>query len=348
MTKNRRSRDIIAAEIHAVDRTNVFERGALWREAKASSDHNNEWCEWLDENGWSWDTVNRCMKVDELAGRFRNLRKLRLGKVTLYALTEPKNEDLLPAIIDALAKHASETRLLKWREAERVIRLVRLRHAHGDFSDTTLEALDIWCWHPPSDARDAIIGALKKRKPETKEAADKTITGVLRAHVEKLFAPYGKLPAMPSDALVLLNEEVGPGERQKVAERLRATPGPLTVEQVQQTIWDLADDEPEEKDDEPEEADDEPEEVEDESGREEQVPPPKPAPPLASELLDALRVVVRYARQPWPKIIGGITGTELEEIEQFAKGLHKAMHGGNVAKLAADRAEARSRSGGAS
>jgi hypothetical protein len=68
------------------------------------------------------------------------------------------------------------------------------------------------------------------------------------------------------------------------------------------------------------------------------------APPNA-ELIEAIRIVVRYARQPMPTSIG-ISGTDLAEAVHFLDSLHKFATTSSAAQRAADRAEARSKRGG--
>jgi DUF3102 family protein len=229
MIKNRRSLDSIAGDIHKLQRSNVFAVGDLLLEAKDGCDH-GEWGLWLQiEFDWSADTAERYMKVARLGTKFRNLRNLRLAKTTLYSLAEEDDEELLAAIIDALGKCATEAQL-KAADADEVILRVQLRHQHGDLPDATLLALDRDI--PPRAAwRDTAIAALKSEKPTTSEAANKIIADIRRARVDELFAPYGKLPDIPVDALHDL-EYLRPERRAKVLERLQAAPQPLTGEQV--------------------------------------------------------------------------------------------------------------------
>src|ERR1700676_5769644 len=80
------------------------------------------------------------MKVARLAAKYRNLRHLKLGKTTLYALADHECEEDLPAIIKELAKHATKTSL-KPSAAERVIRIGIGRGRFGNHPDATLAAL---------------------------------------------------------------------------------------------------------------------------------------------------------------------------------------------------------------
>jgi hypothetical protein len=187
MTKNVRSLDTIANEIHRIARASVFEIGDLLVEAKATCEH-GEWGAWLDEEfAWSDDTAERYMAVSQLATKFRNLRNLKLAKTTLYDLVDEEEGDI-PAIIDELAKHATKKRL-KAEDAGRIIAIGRARVRHGDHPDATLLALD-----------DLPIGfrlggeslpwvleaaeALKAQNPTTDEAAAKIVDEFERAYDE--------------------------------------------------------------------------------------------------------------------------------------------------------------------
>jgi hypothetical protein len=174
---NHRSLDAIANDIHALGRTNVFAEGDLLLEAKETCDH-GDWDGFLESNGWSWDSASRRMEVAKLGTKFRKLRVLKLAKTTLYSLADLAEEDenLLPAIIDALAKHATKVQL-KPAIAEDVIRLVQLRQEHGNLPDATLRAFDMWC-EPGFEASDEIAAALKKQKPTTKEEAEKIVAAI--------------------------------------------------------------------------------------------------------------------------------------------------------------------------
>jgi hypothetical protein len=309
--KNRRSLDAIANDIHALDRTNVFAKGELLLEARGVCEQHGEWSDWLRDNGWSWDTANRHMRVAELGTNVRSLRTLRLAKVTLYSLID-EDEDLMPAIIAALVKAGAAKTQLKPAAAKEAIRLVWLRHKHGDYPDATLLALDIWCT-PGSEASHVIIAALKKNKPETQEAAEKIVYDINRAH-----APG------PSPAQHLLQRDIANAKhigQFAVVERALASgagqaEAEAAIERAHRPIADqrataLFRDE------------------------------------LKAELLEALRTLARHAQQPLPTIVGDdITGIDLDQIVQFIGALHRKMHKDSMAKIVADRAEARSRKTG--
>src|SRR5262245_16936506 len=173
--RNRRSLDVIADEINTLKRDDLFAVGDRLLEARGACDH-GEWGEWLYDNfAWSEDTAENYMNAAKLPETFR---KMKLAKTTFYVLTD-EDEDLLPAILDALVKHGALKQQLKPADAEEVIDLVRLRRKHGDLPDATLLALgDLYDY---SEMFDEITAALKKERPTTKEAADKIAAGIREA-----------------------------------------------------------------------------------------------------------------------------------------------------------------------
>ena len=64
---------------------------------------------------------------------------------------------------------------------------------------------------------------------------------------------------------------------------------------------------------------------------------------LLEDLIEAVRVVLHYARRPAPKTVNGITGPDLIEARDYFDALHKIMRTAASVKAAADRAEARAR-----
>jgi hypothetical protein len=107
------SLDQIRDQIDELARGNVIDIGDLLRQAKAQC-KNGEWIRWLNrEFRWSVDSAERYMRVAALAARFRILRNLKVTAGTLYelaVLAEDEEHDL-PAVVEALAKHATQTRL---------------------------------------------------------------------------------------------------------------------------------------------------------------------------------------------------------------------------------------------
>jgi hypothetical protein len=295
MTKNARSLDEIAADIHAADRANIFTKGDLLLEAKES--HPGEFLKWLEEEEFeeplSPDTAGRWMKVAQLGKRFRNLRNLKLAKTTLYDLTEEKDEALQSSMIEALAGRATKVHL-KAADAYEVIELARLRHQHGDLPNATL-----WGLYSLPDGKawsEAASAALKERKPVTDEAADGIIEEVKRAHVE--------IPTEPPP------ESEEPDDRE---------PGSEASDDDQADETNVTD------------------------ANESEALPTPPADTLPEDLIEAVRVVLHYARRPAPKTVNGITGPDLIEARDYFDALHKIMRTAASVKAAADRAEARAR-----
>jgi hypothetical protein len=178
MSTTKVSLDDIAAKIHQVRRTSLFDIGALLLEANDQCEH-GEWGEWLyDEFEWSADTADRYMKAAELASKFRKLRNLKLAKSTIYALAD-ENEGDLPAVIAELTRHATK-RQLRASDAEDVIAIGRARGRHGDFPDVTLREI---AYLEAGGTRGAsqIIEALKAKKPESEEAAAAVIDAIAAA-----------------------------------------------------------------------------------------------------------------------------------------------------------------------
>jgi DUF3102 family protein len=117
-----RSLDVIAADIHQLQRNSIFDTGDLLIEAKDQLDH-GRFLDWLDsEFDWSHATAANYMNAARLAAKFLTVRNLPIPARVLYEL-DPDDEDL-PKIIAALEK-ACEHGPLKVTAAEDVIRLVR-------------------------------------------------------------------------------------------------------------------------------------------------------------------------------------------------------------------------------
>lgn len=177
--KNARTLDVIAGEIHNLERSNLFGKGDLLIEAKDQCEH-GEWLAWLDDEfEWSPDTAEKYMKVAGLSTKFRKLRNLKLGKTTLYQLADHEPEDALPAIIEELAKHATKKHLPP-RNAERVIDVGIGRHRYGDHPDATLAALvDLTRYGYRNAAwRERAVAELLRLEPNNDEAAAAIISDV--------------------------------------------------------------------------------------------------------------------------------------------------------------------------
>jgi hypothetical protein len=207
--------------------------------------------------------------------------------------------------------------------------------------------------------RPTAIKALKKQQPETIEEAKALVISIQRVHLEKLFG--APLPVKDDLSLDHL-DEVEEQDRARVLAKLQAAgPQPLDADEVRDIILDLrhdpnddevdpdgddktGDDDSEAGDDEgdddgetgDDEGDDDGETGDDEGNA-------KQGEPLDERLIEALRVVIHYARRPMPTSTGGIEGVELVEAARFLDKLHEIATGGNKIKRIADEAEAISR-----
>jgi hypothetical protein len=170
-TKNARSLDTIADNIHKLERGNIIDTGDLLLEAKAQCEH-GQWLDWvLREFPWSAGTAERYMRVAELSAKFCTLQNLKLSITTLYQLADHECEEDLPAIIKELAKHATQLRLAP-RDAERVIKIGIARHRFGDHPDATLFRLgELLYWHSGEPWHEKAVAALQQHQPETDESA---------------------------------------------------------------------------------------------------------------------------------------------------------------------------------
>ncbi|MGC1563665.1 MAG: DUF3102 domain-containing protein [Bradyrhizobium sp.] len=182
--KNTRSLDQIADALHKLDRANIIDKGDLLLEARAQCEP-GQWLDWLktEFEDYSEDSAERYMKVAKLAGRFRNLRNLRLGKTTLYALADHQCEEDLPAIIKELAKHATKKRLAP-RDAKRVIQIGIGRRRFGDHPDATLVQLVKLGVHSDEPWHEKAVAALQEREPETDESASAIVDEIEQEHEE--------------------------------------------------------------------------------------------------------------------------------------------------------------------
>jgi hypothetical protein len=179
MKKNTRSLSDIAVDIHALERRSIIDIGELLIEAQGQCEP-GKWLAWLGaEFEWSVDTAGRYMSVAKLAGRFRKLRNLKLGKTTLYDLAYFHEEEDMPAIIAELAKHATKSWLAP-SDADRVIQIGIGRRRFGDYPDVTLERLSTLSDDSPRHAK--LIAALKEQKPATHEAADAIVLDIRRQY----------------------------------------------------------------------------------------------------------------------------------------------------------------------
>jgi hypothetical protein len=187
--RKNRSLDTIADDIHKLARSNIFDIGACLLEARELCEHGN-WLDWLfTEFEYAVSTAERYMNAARLSAKFPTVRNLKLSANTVYALADKCEEGDLPAVIEELAKHATEKQL-KHKEAERVIMIGIGRHHHGDHPDATLKRLaelDIYnetLWCPQA------VEALLKQQPATDEIADSIVDEIHQAHIDAEQARY--------------------------------------------------------------------------------------------------------------------------------------------------------------
>jgi len=331
--KNARSLKTIAAEIHELERASVFDASA--------------------EN---------YMNAARVAKKFVTVTNLKVPLRIIYDL-DPDDPDL-PDDIEVLSQ-ASKHRQLTVSEAVDVLELARMRREHGDHPLATLHAMDDlyldrpWC--------KAALERLKAEQPTTDEAAAGIVAKIQRAHVNEQLK--GEIPAwVPDDRLFLL-EKLDETEREPVLKRLLATPPPTTREEASdamyKAVWgnnEDGDDEPESEPEpkaEPEggpegdggdaepagdDGDDTGTDDDDDDGEHTATTDDEPFAPSVTELVEALNVILHYARKPAPTAFKSkVTGAELAEIRNYVETLHKLVTAGSVAKTVADRAEARSK-----
>jgi hypothetical protein len=180
----KRSLDAIAADIHQIERANIFAIGKLLAEAKDACEH-GEWSDWLEDHftEWSHDTALNYIAAYKLASKYERVRNLRVPSTIIYALGEDLDAPDLPAIIDALCKAAKgKAKVITVGAANEVIDLARLRIKFGDYPLATLRALDS---NVPDDTEwtAGAVAALKQEQPDTDEAADKIVLAQQRKYV---------------------------------------------------------------------------------------------------------------------------------------------------------------------
>jgi hypothetical protein len=349
ITRNRRNRrplDDIAADIHKLQRSNVFEIGDLLLEAKEQLDH-GEFLPWLREEfpDWSEDSAQRAMNVARLGNKYRSLRNLKLPRTTLYDLVDldadeddDTPDELIQATITALAEQATDSQL-KAAAAARIIELTRLRQQFGDYPEATLFALDDVTTKPPKPWRDKVIEALKAKSPTTEEAAKTIILKVMREHVAGLYEDT--LPEFEPDPDIFdYLAKVRERDRAAVLQELLAAEPPVTVDNVRAACWPIT---PRASASYQDQVEEDGEADAEEADADEQQSDPAPAATLDPRLLEALKVVLEFARRPTPESVAGITAGELETIISYVQQLQAEMREDNRVQSVADRAAARSR-----
>jgi hypothetical protein len=345
-SNEKRSLDVIAADIHRIERNNIFDIGKLLVEADKACSH-GEWMEWLEHNfaWWSHDTALRYMAAYRLATKYARVRNLGVPSSIIYDLATDLDDPDLPSIIEALAKATKgKTKVITVAAANEVVDLTKLQIKFGDYPAATLSALDK---NVPDDDDSAwAAGAseqLKKARPTTEEAAQKIVLAYHRKHLEKLFG--GALPEWLDEMTLDLLDDVEDPHRKTLLQKLQAMPQPLDDGQIFNIIFIInairRSGGDKDQDSEEDQCGDEDQDEQDDE-RDDEVPSP---PDLDAELLEALRVILHHARRPMPTSVGGIKGAELVEAARFLDKLHELATGGSRVKRIADRAEARSRNG---
>jgi hypothetical protein len=172
---SKRTLDVIAGEIHALERRSAFDYGKLLIEAKEACEHGT-WLRWLDEEfDWSPDTADNYTAAARLEAKFRTVRNLKVPMRVIYDLAGDLDDRDLPAIIEALttlSKSAPKGKTVSVAAAENVIDLARLRARHGDYPEATLDALDLI---PEDEWAKLAAEKLKELRPTTEEEADRLI-----------------------------------------------------------------------------------------------------------------------------------------------------------------------------
>src|SRR5215469_14881048 len=231
MTNTRRPLEIIAGDIHALERGNAFAIGALLTEAREDAEH-GEWSTWLEsEFDWSEDTARNYMAAHRLGEQFRTVRDLPLPMRAVYRLGNDFEPDdtRLPIVIEALTTATKgKSKVISVAEADDVIDMTLLRIEHGNYPDATLTAIDNLRGPWTASASEA----LKVARPTTAEEAKQITDAAERAHVVTLYAPYGGLPDdLPNDALWTL-DGVSEERRRGVLEKIKYLARPLTDEAI--------------------------------------------------------------------------------------------------------------------
>jgi hypothetical protein len=360
---NIRTLDVLAAEIRELERhqmLGVFNIGDLLVEAREQCG-DGDWYPWLAENfDRSVDTAENYMRAARLP---RTVRDLRLATRTFYALTRV-DVGLLPAMIDALVKAGARERQFKPAEADRVMQLVRLRNeCGGDLSDAALLALHDGCVRDPV-MREPLLEAMLQERPATADEAARLVEMIFEeaeataqaeaaeADKERLCHTHGDLPEATLSAI---SEWCQPGaEARSVVLAALKNRRPTTKAMADKIVAfvleraraqvDAAPVQPRPAPPQPQprgNAAGEPgwltEQRRQQNGGEREQPQP--------DLIEALRTLLHYAQQPKPPTFVGadISGIDLNQIGEFVFSLHRAMRKGVEVKIAADKAEARSR-----
>jgi hypothetical protein len=167
------------------------------------------------------------MTVAKLAGKFPNLRNLRLGRTTLYELADHGRKGDLPAIFKELAKHATKTRLAP-RDAKRVINIGIGRGRFGDHPDATLVQLvelDQWSDEP---WYEKAVAALQEREPKDLRSASLIIDEIMEAaRKAKMAALEAEYAALEAERAALLRSDDEAKEAKDEAKSILDRPPPV-------------------------------------------------------------------------------------------------------------------------
>jgi hypothetical protein len=179
---NKPPRDLadIAADIHRLEQSTIFEIGELLIEAKESCEH-GQWLDWLDDEfEMSVSTAGNYMAAVRLKEKYEQVANFPLSSRIIYKLARDIDDPDLPAIIDALAKETKgSSKPISVDDADTVIGIVRARREHGDYPDAALFAMSAVDGHSWATAA---IAALKEARPTTDKAAAEIIDTCRLAH----------------------------------------------------------------------------------------------------------------------------------------------------------------------
>jgi hypothetical protein len=238
---NRRPLDEIAADIYTLQRSNIFESGELFIEAKES--HDGEFMAWLKENEEDFGSVRSAenkMGAAHLKRRFANIATLNVGKTTIYALVafDKDHPALTDTAISTLSVRTKGARITA-ADAKQIMEVVHLLKKFGSQPDATLFALeDIATTKRPEPWHDKTTEALKAKRPTTEEAAKAIVVEVLQEHVFELY----DRPLLLNDPRLFERDSarnvlqtlarVPAEDRQRVLHRLVGSERPITETMV--------------------------------------------------------------------------------------------------------------------
>jgi hypothetical protein len=176
--KRKRSLDVIAADIHKIERADIFAIGALLAEARDSEpgDYGN-WLKWLKQQEFSfgYTTALNYLKAHDLKVKYPIVGDLRVPATVIYWLAE-SDEPNLPVIIKAPVKIdkveiGKNKKVLSVLDCNRVIDAHRKKHVKPLIDDSPEE-------DRPDDEQDTAPQPqpVKLSPPETKETSHEQAT----------------------------------------------------------------------------------------------------------------------------------------------------------------------------